>query len=161
MRIACEELQSRLSEDNLWSNTFPRGEKKKKSSLWLPNATEISLESFSEVTPPFRSLRQHIPWGSSGPHREADTGVGAALWPSHLCRMWRPVPSWVGRWRGKPSWSCTCQSGRLPRKPHGFFWCAHTWVRGQLPPPAGEPVQKNRKGTAGCELGGQRLRAKP
>lgn len=74
MRIACEELQSRLSEDNLWSNTFPRGEKKKKiKSLTTQRNGDLTRVFFrgnapiSFPTPTHPLRKQRSPQG--GRHR--------------------------------------------------------------------------------------------
>lgn len=55
-----EEPQSRLSEDDLESNTSPRGEKKKNQVSDYPTQWRSHSSPFRRWTPPFRSLRQRV-----------------------------------------------------------------------------------------------------
>lgn len=87
-----EEPQSRLSEDDLESNTSPRGEKKKTKSLTTQRNGDLTRVLFGGGHPHF------VPYANASfeeaavpAGRQAASGVGAALWPSHLRRR-------DGRW---------------------------------------------------------------
>lgn len=157
-----EEPQSRLSEDDLESNTSPRGEKKKKTkSLTTQRNGDLTRVLFGGGHPHF------VPYANASfeeaavpAGRQAASGVGAALWPSHLRRRDGRWPAARAREEEGPGGAARAHPAAGPGS-RTALTDAHT--RG---PGAGRLLPRerpSRKAARDSRLwpGAQRLRAEP